>query len=181
MEFFSLPSILFKLLLIFTYRLSNFHFVYVSTSSVYWTRASSFASKLLRCLKTICTLAKTVRQSSGCLFIHGRQCHQLEQGHQVGLLLGPDKCQALFLCSLILYSADLFSSPQTGKGDLVGSDINVHLVATSNGQMTATTNSAGQDVVVRSSSDIKVRPHSIAPPPPLTMKSIGRFMDWVVQ
>ncbi|XP_037712878.1 potassium voltage-gated channel subfamily H member 8 isoform X2 [Drosophila subpulchrella] len=42
-----------------------------------------------------------------------------------------------------------------GKGDLVGSDINVHLVATSNGQMTATTNSAGQDVVVRSSSDIK--------------------------
>lgn len=43
-----------------------------------------------------------------------------------------------------------------GKGDLVGSDINVHLVATSNGQMTATTNSAGQDVVVRSSSDIKV-------------------------
>lgn len=44
-----------------------------------------------------------------------------------------------------------------GKGDLVGSDINVHLVATSNGQMTATTNSAGQDVVVRSSSDIKVR------------------------
>ncbi|XP_054740009.1 potassium voltage-gated channel subfamily H member 8 [Anastrepha obliqua] len=42
-----------------------------------------------------------------------------------------------------------------GKGDLVGSDINVHLVATSNGQMTATTNSAGQDVVVRSSSDVK--------------------------
>ncbi|XP_050327544.1 potassium voltage-gated channel subfamily H member 8 isoform X1 [Bactrocera neohumeralis] len=42
-----------------------------------------------------------------------------------------------------------------GKGDLVGSDINVHLVATSNGQMTATTNSAGQDAVVRSSSDVK--------------------------
>ncbi|XP_037941808.1 uncharacterized protein LOC119674724 [Teleopsis dalmanni] len=42
-----------------------------------------------------------------------------------------------------------------GKGDLVGSDINVHLVGTSSGQMTATTNSAGQDVVVRSSSDIK--------------------------
>ncbi|KAI8116740.1 Potassium voltage-gated channel subfamily H member 3 [Lucilia cuprina] len=34
-----------------------------------------------------------------------------------------------------------------GKGDLVGSDINVHLVTTSNGQMTATTNMAGQDVV----------------------------------
>ncbi|KNC28453.1 hypothetical protein FF38_07133 [Lucilia cuprina] len=43
-----------------------------------------------------------------------------------------------------------------GKGDLVGSDINVHLVTTSNGQMTATTNMAGQDVVVRCSSDIKV-------------------------
>ncbi|XP_055839595.1 potassium voltage-gated channel subfamily H member 8 isoform X2 [Episyrphus balteatus] len=42
-----------------------------------------------------------------------------------------------------------------GKGDLVGCDINVHLVATSNGQMTATTNSAGQDIVVRSSSDVK--------------------------
>lgn len=49
-----------------------------------------------------------------------------------------------------------FLCSRTGKGDLVGSDINVHLVATSNGQMTATTNSAGQDVVVRSSSDIKV-------------------------
>lgn len=38
----------------------------------------------------------------------------------------------------------------------MGSDINVHLIATLNGQMTATTNSAGQDVVVRCSSDIKV-------------------------
>ncbi|KAL9919191.1 eag-like K[+] channel isoform 2-T4 [Glossina fuscipes fuscipes] len=42
-----------------------------------------------------------------------------------------------------------------GKGDLIGPDINVHLVITSNGQITATTNSAGQDVVVRSSSDVK--------------------------
>ncbi|KAM7341583.1 eag-like K[+] channel isoform 2-T3 [Cochliomyia hominivorax] len=42
-----------------------------------------------------------------------------------------------------------------GKGDLVGSDINVHLVATSNGQMATTTNIVGQDVVVRCSSDIK--------------------------
>ncbi|XP_073812259.1 eag-like K[+] channel isoform X2 [Musca autumnalis] len=42
-----------------------------------------------------------------------------------------------------------------GKGDLVGSDLNVHLIGTLNGQMTATTNCAGQDVVVRSSSDIK--------------------------
>lgn len=44
-----------------------------------------------------------------------------------------------------------------GKGDLVGSDINVHLISTANGQITATINSVGQDVVIRSSSDIKVQ------------------------
>ncbi|XP_055379901.1 potassium voltage-gated channel subfamily H member 8 isoform X2 [Condylostylus longicornis] len=42
-----------------------------------------------------------------------------------------------------------------GKGDLVGCDINVHLVITSNGQVTTTTNSAGQEIVMRSSSDVK--------------------------
>uniref|UniRef100_A0A1A9WQH1 Cyclic nucleotide-binding domain-containing protein n=1 Tax=Glossina brevipalpis TaxID=37001 RepID=A0A1A9WQH1_9MUSC len=42
-----------------------------------------------------------------------------------------------------------------GKGDLIGPDINVHLVVTSNGQITTTTNSAGHEVVVRSSSDVK--------------------------
>lgn len=67
-------------------------------------------------------------------------------------MLSDSSSSLTFCFGLFFY----FTLLLVGKGDLVGSDINVHLVATSNGQMTATTNSAGQDVVVRSSSDIKV-------------------------
>lgn len=46
----------------------------------------------------------------------------------------------------------------TGKGDLVGCDISMHLVANSNGQggNSQHNNNSGQDVVVKSSSDVKV-------------------------
>lgn len=44
-----------------------------------------------------------------------------------------------------------------GKGDLVGCDISVHLVASSNGQGSGSHNSGGnQEVLVKSSSDVKV-------------------------
>ncbi|XP_075169112.1 eag-like K[+] channel [Haematobia irritans] len=42
-----------------------------------------------------------------------------------------------------------------GKGDLVGSDLNIHLAGSLNGQVTTNSGNTGQDVVVRSSSDIK--------------------------
>lgn len=46
----------------------------------------------------------------------------------------------------------------TGKGDLVGCDISQHLLASSNGQggSSAHGNTGGQDVIVKSSSDVKV-------------------------
>lgn len=45
-----------------------------------------------------------------------------------------------------------------GKGDLVGSDISVHLLTTSNFQGSGSQHNSGnsQDVVVKSSSDVKV-------------------------
>lgn len=45
-----------------------------------------------------------------------------------------------------------------GKGDLVGCDISMHLISTSNGQGGSSqhNNSGGQDVLVKSSSDVKV-------------------------
>lgn len=44
-----------------------------------------------------------------------------------------------------------------GKGDLVGCDISMHLMANSNGQGgNSQHNSNSQDVVVKSSSDVKV-------------------------
>lgn len=43
----------------------------------------------------------------------------------------------------------------TGKGDLIGSDISLHLASTVNGQLTTTTNT-GQDILIKSSSDVKV-------------------------
>lgn len=45
-----------------------------------------------------------------------------------------------------------------GKGDLVGCDISMHLLASSNGQggTTQQHSSGGQDVLVKSSSDVKV-------------------------
>lgn len=46
-----------------------------------------------------------------------------------------------------------------GKGDLVGCDISVHLLASSNGQggTNQHNSTGGQDVIVKSSSDVKVR------------------------
>lgn len=46
----------------------------------------------------------------------------------------------------------------TGKGDLVGCDISMHLLASSNGQGGSAQHgsSGGQDVLVKSSSDVKV-------------------------
>lgn len=46
----------------------------------------------------------------------------------------------------------------TGKGDLVGCDISQHLMACSNGQGGSNQHgsSGGQDVIVKSSSDVKV-------------------------
>lgn len=46
----------------------------------------------------------------------------------------------------------------TGKGDLVGCDISVHLLASSNGQGVTTSHNpgGGQEVFVKSSSDVKV-------------------------
>ncbi|KAL5286114.1 KCNH4 family protein [Megaselia abdita] len=41
-----------------------------------------------------------------------------------------------------------------GKGDLIGSDISLHLASTVNGQITTTSN-AGQDILIKSSSDVK--------------------------
>lgn len=51
----------------------------------------------------------------------------------------------------------LFAS-LTGKGDLVGCDISMHLLANSNGQGGSSQHNSGgsQDVVVKSSSDVKV-------------------------
>lgn len=45
-----------------------------------------------------------------------------------------------------------------GKGDLVGSDISIHLLASSNFQGSGSQHNSGnsQDVVVKSSSDVKV-------------------------
>lgn len=45
-----------------------------------------------------------------------------------------------------------------GKGDLVGCDISMHLLANSNGpgNNSQHNNNNGQDVVVKSSSDVKV-------------------------
>lgn len=42
-----------------------------------------------------------------------------------------------------------------GKGDLVGCDLNVHVLA--NGQITNASAPPGADTVVKSSSDVKVR------------------------
>lgn len=57
-----------------------------------------------------------------------------------------------------LLNADLFLSI-TGKGDLVGCDISQHLAACSNGQGgSGQHDSRGQDVIVKSSSDVKVMP-----------------------
>lgn len=52
----------------------------------------------------------------------------------------------------------LFIKSITGKGDLVGCDISMHLLANSNGQGGNSQHNSGgsQDVVVKSSSDVKV-------------------------
>lgn len=51
-----------------------------------------------------------------------------------------------------------FLNVNIGKGDLVGCDISMHLLANSNGQGgNSQHNNSGQDVVVKSSSDVKVR------------------------
>ncbi|XP_059226069.1 potassium voltage-gated channel subfamily H member 8 isoform X2 [Stomoxys calcitrans] len=42
-----------------------------------------------------------------------------------------------------------------GKGDLVGSDLNLQLAGITNGQLAASISNTGQDIVVKSSSDIK--------------------------
>lgn len=51
-----------------------------------------------------------------------------------------------------------FNNLFTGKGDLVGCDISQHLMACSNGQGGSNQHgsSGGQDVIVKSSSDVKV-------------------------
>lgn len=43
----------------------------------------------------------------------------------------------------------------TGKGDLVGSDISLHLQYTSNCQIGALTTSVGSDLIIKSSSDVR--------------------------
>lgn len=59
---------------------------------------------------------------------------------------------------LLLYFATTTTTTNTGKGDLVGCDISMHLLASSNGQGGTVQhgNSGGQDVLVKSSSDVKV-------------------------